>query len=418
MAAFTSTLALKWVVGLAPCSPPDIVNASPNDSLVPVSGTDPVTFTVSDAEFKYDCVSGYLNEYTRTKTITLPTGAVSYGAWTFVRCVSSCTACGSGSGSGGCTYDGPLEACVDSALSDSRWADWFGYTFTLTPSGIGGASHGPFGYSGFAPAGPGHDDGIGGPKIEVKCNDSGNYHYSAGTTPCVFQLACGDFSLFSTPLFMGNYLDRGDLYITLGACGGGSGSIPGGALCHHWAFENNLNDSIGSNTGTGAVSYTAGHSGQALLVGASSGEATFINDTCFANSNITVECWVKKPVFSTAEHPIISKTNVASEFRLYLTGGSIALIVWGSLGNTLVFGGSCSAGTWYHIVFTYSTATGARLYVNGSLAGGASSTGTRISASGSDFVVGADGSGNWFDGLIDEVKVYNHELTAAEVAAL
>ena len=57
-----------------------------------------------------------------------------------------------------------------------------------------------------------------------------------------------------------------------------------------------------------------------------------------------------------------------------------------------------------------------RLYLNGEEWDFQPKTGTLTSSTG--FSVGNDASGNYFDGDIDDVRVYNRALTAAQVYAL
>lgn len=76
--------------------------------------------------------------------------------------------------------------------------------------------------------------------------------------------------------------------------------------------------------------------------------------------------------------------------------------------------------TWYHVAFTYD-GSNVRVYLNGSEVGSFAKTGT-LDQSGLPVRIGSgnDGSGGasavW-DGLIDEVKVFNRSLSQAELAA-
>ena len=68
-------------------------------------------------------------------------------------------------------------------------------------------------------------------------------------------------------------------------------------------------------------------------------------------------------------------------------------------------------GTWTHIAGTYDGAN-LRLYVNGVLVKTQARTGT-IFSSPNPLYIG--GKGSQFSGLIDEVRVYNRALSAAEI---
>ena len=69
---------------------------------------------------------------------------------------------------------------------------------------------------------------------------------------------------------------------------------------------------------------------------------------------------------------------------------------------------------WTHLATTYDGAV-VRLYVNGALAGSTSVTGAMAASTGVLRVGGNSIWGEWFAGLIDEVRVYNRALSAGEV---
>ena len=74
--------------------------------------------------------------------------------------------------------------------------------------------------------------------------------------------------------------------------------------------------------------------------------------------------------------------------------------------------------TWTHLATTYDGAN-LRYYVNGVLVGTTAGTGTINAANGALRIGGNNsaplGQGEWFKGLIDEVRIYNRALTAAEI---
>ncbi|MBE3136799.1 MAG: hypothetical protein IMZ43_05330, partial [Thermoplasmata archaeon] len=77
-------------------------------------------------------------------------------------------------------------------------------------------------------------------------------------------------------------------------------------------------------------------------------------------------------------------------------------------------------GTWYHVVATYNNGV-LRLYINGALAATASNAGGTIIGSTVPLRIGcrdnADGSGveRFFEGSIDEVKIYPYSLSAEQI---
>ena len=72
--------------------------------------------------------------------------------------------------------------------------------------------------------------------------------------------------------------------------------------------------------------------------------------------------------------------------------------------------------TWTHLATTYDGAT-LRLYVDGVQVSSKPQTGTLASSANPLQIGGDDIYGQYFSGLIDEVRVYNVALTAAEIQA-
>jgi hypothetical protein len=77
-----------------------------------------------------------------------------------------------------------------------------------------------------------------------------------------------------------------------------------------------------------------------------------------------------------------------------------------------------SLNTWYHVAFVVNPAGGTMSsYVNGSYDASVSIPNGSITAN-SNPVNFAKGGSNFFAGLIDDVRIYNRALSAAEIAAL
>ena len=79
--------------------------------------------------------------------------------------------------------------------------------------------------------------------------------------------------------------------------------------------------------------------------------------------------------------------------------------------------GPLSLNTWTHIATTYDGVT-QNFYVNGELVGSRAQAGTIAVGTGALRIGGNNSfSGEFFEGLIDEVRVYNRALTRDESAA-
>ena len=102
---------------------------------------------------------------------------------------------------------------------------------------------------------------------------------------------------------------------------------------------------------------------------------------------------------------------------------------WNWTGAVSVVGPVLQLATWTHVVTSYSSTNGVRLWVNGTLIGssgpftyGPSTVANTISLGNSPNGPSGCATGSiafgQFYGMLDEVRVYSRELTAAEVATL
>jgi len=150
------------------------------------------------------------------------------------------------------------------------------------------------------------------------------------------------------------------------------------------------------------------------------------NTSLRITGSFTISAWVKTNQNTTGLY-VATKYNNTNGYFLGITGTAPA---------GRMFGGVTTAGTitrrftntvltkgqWYHIVTTYSTAGTENMYVNSVLDNGTQegTPPTSVpSTSGINFEVGSNngGASKW-NGLIDEVRVYNRALSADEIQKL
>ncbi len=153
------------------------------------------------------------------------------------------------------------------------------------------------------------------------------------------------------------------------------------------------------------------------------------NHPSFNNPSITdeltVEVWIK-PLDKSDQQRIVTKWEWPSgsasyRFRIMGTG-----FIWFDISATGTWSGSYAAGTrlgdldaWYHLVGTFDTTNGTRLYINGELKDTSSVVASGIYPGQAGLEIGAEyawgGTGYEFHGIIDEVRIYNEPLTLGQI---
>ena len=141
-------------------------------------------------------------------------------------------------------------------------------------------------------------------------------------------------------------------------------------------------------------------------------------DASFNVSNVTIEAWVYSSNFGQSmfifeKGPLNTQYSLffESNSRLYFRGGG------GHLNPTIASLGITN-NTWHHLAATYDGAQ-KKIYVNGVLAASQNFTGT-FTTNTQGTIIGAygasGGNGYYFNGKIDEVRVWNIARTATEIA--
>jgi hypothetical protein len=191
-------------------------------------------------------------------------------------------------------------------------------------------------------------------------------------------------------------------------------------LAAYLPFDGNLQDLSGNNNnGTNyGASFVAGKVNQGLSF--DGGSYVEVGDSSSLQSSaISIEAWVNQ-FGSPGSYKYIIAKHYASGYASYglYTGSSGGLRFY--IGHENGFVLSPDAGTgiwdgnWHHIVGIYD-GSNVRLYVDGAEISSGTPTTKNIAYNNNDLYIGSYGTGYYFTGLIDEIKVYNRALSSQEV---
>ena len=138
-------------------------------------------------------------------------------------------------------------------------------------------------------------------------------------------------------------------------------------------------------------------------------------------SAISVEAWFNATDITGQTHPpIVKKTDANAGYALEINSGDSMLRFWVNVGGTWISSpasAALSTLTWYHAVGTYDGST-VRLYVDGVEQGTGTAQSGTIAPASNPLRIGTDpaNAGRYFNGIIDEVRIYNKALSANEIA--
>ncbi len=132
----------------------------------------------------------------------------------------------------------------------------------------------------------------------------------------------------------------------------------------------------------------------------------------------TMEAWIKPANFGSSGQirTIFGKVSQGKDFALVLNGDKIAVLVNDGGRQYVASSDPAAADTWYHVAGVYDQDAGkVRLYVDGALeAEGDYSSDTSNT---DPFRVGSSYCcGEWFNGVIDEVRLWNVARSEADIA--
>jgi Concanavalin A-like lectin/glucanases superfamily len=181
-------------------------------------------------------------------------------------------------------------------------------------------------------------------------------------------------------------------------------------------------DSVGDHDGTvaGADWVEGGRFGGALRFKAEDEDSVEVPADAGLDLTdaLTLEAWVK-PQAEGAWLPIIAKESATSHGYAFYGAGQTELVPVGLVEESITESAEVTAeealenGQWSHLALT-SDGVDLRLYIGGQLVGMAAARSAQLTE-GALRIGGHDSWSHYFDGLIDEVRIYNRALGDEEI---
>ena len=191
-----------------------------------------------------------------------------------------------------------------------------------------------------------------------------------------------------------------------------------------YGFEEGAGTTVGDASGlgnagviSGATWVTAGRYGKALSFNGTSSLVT-VNDAAALHltTGMTLEAWVRPSASGSWRSTLLKETSSGLAYGLYASDASSrpsGLIHTGA--DTSVTGPAAIAlNAWTHLAASYDGTT-LKLYVNGAQAASRAASGSVATSTNPLRLGGNTIWGEYFAGVIDEVRIYNRALSAAEI---
>jgi hypothetical protein len=198
-----------------------------------------------------------------------------------------------------------------------------------------------------------------------------------------------------------------------------------GATMFDKSGQGNTGTVTGTTTSTGRIGQARSFNGTSNFIDV--GNATNLN---VGTGDVSLSAWVK-PTNNTGSQWVLGKRDLGglgtnNGYLFGLNSGQLRIVIENSDGDYVDYSaGSVSAGAWHQIIasITRNSATGVKIFIDGVQVGTSQNT-TLVQnslANAINLAIGRQGgsiASGYFNGSIDDVRIYNYALSAQDVANL
>ena len=202
---------------------------------------------------------------------------------------------------------------------------------------------------------------------------------------------------------------------------------PPAGMVSWWPGDGHANDIVDGNHGTlqDGATFALGMVDEAFSLDGA-GDHVLVGGVLDAGTgSLTIDAWVRTNILDGSYHEIVSKNQTDfPNYQLYLLPsnefGFAAQFQIGETHTVIASGLALSTGTWYHVAGVRDTvACKLRIYVDGVLQGEITPTTCAGNLDNAQpLKIGMGTTTFFWDGLIDEVEIFNRALTGDEVRAI
>ena len=207
-----------------------------------------------------------------------------------------------------------------------------------------------------------------------------------------------------------------------------------GAPVAYYRFDESSGTDAYDDTGNNNATVTIGATGsQTTIAAAHTASATGkygrcmsfdgtddyadITNTFTPTDDFTLSVWVKKSTSQSSYKAVVSTEPYAGtdNFGIWSNGDVWYIQAAGASNSVYITSDAITYGSWTHLSLVYDSNSSpyVKFYINGVLAD--SSTDDPGTLTARQLHIGMYSGSNYFDGLIDDVRVYNYARTAAQV---
>lgn len=192
-------------------------------------------------------------------------------------------------------------------------------------------------------------------------------------------------------------------------------------------IANNLSSSANGTLSGGldfSINGTSGKVSRALDLNGSSHYIDVTNSSLLNPTHVTVSVWVYIHSYPVAYPRVVAKDSAVGDagqayHMIVHNNGKVFFRINNSGWKGGDFDTSLSLNTWYHLVGTFDGSE-VKAYINGvQEATTYAFSGTIDTSDGDNLTIGFQpGSSNYFDGLIDDVRIYDYALSLSQIQGL